>query len=255
MTTLVRPHHPFLYAILLGVLCLSSAYVSEAEKNNSKGWTSLFNGSDLSGWVIPEGDNGHWKVLDDVIDYDALSEAPGSKDLWTEKEFRNFVLRIDWRLKDIPFMNPNVPIIRPDGTHQRDAQGKEIRMTLPDGDSGIYLRGTSKAQVNIWAWPIGSGEVYGYRMDRNMPEEVRAAVTPRIMADNHIGEWNSFEITLIGDRLTVILNGQPVIDNAQLPGIPESGPIALQHHGHIVDGKWASAPSLVQFRNIYIKEL
>jgi hypothetical protein len=194
-------------------------------------------------------------VLDGVIDYDALSEAQGSKDLWTEKEFKDFELRIDWRLKDIPFMNPNVPIIRPDGTHQLDAHGNVIRMTLPDGDSGIYLRGTSKAQVNIWAWPIGSGEVYGYRMDGNMPAEVRAGVTPRIMADNHIGEWNSFEITLKGDRLTVVLNGHTVIENAQLPGIPESGPIALQHHGRLVNGEWAVSPSLVQFRNIYIKEL
>ena len=39
------------------------------------GYVSLFNGRDLSGWKVPEGDNGHWKVVDGVIDYDALSEA------------------------------------------------------------------------------------------------------------------------------------------------------------------------------------
>jgi hypothetical protein len=75
------------------------------------------------------------------------------------------------------------------------------------------------------------------------------------MADNHIGEWNTFEITMVGERLTVILNGDTVIDDAHLPGVPERGRIALQHHGHLVDGQWASSPSLVQFRNIAIKHL
>src|SRR5262249_2266204 len=35
------------------------------------GFASLFNGKDLSGWKVPEGDGGHWKVIDGVIDYDA----------------------------------------------------------------------------------------------------------------------------------------------------------------------------------------
>jgi hypothetical protein len=78
---------------------------------------------------------------------------------------------------------------------------------------------------------------------------------PTMMADNHIGEWNSFEITMKGDRLTVELNGHIVIDQAQLPEVPAKGRIALQHHGHKVNGVWASSPSLVQFRNISIKEL
>ena len=45
------------------------------------GYTSLFNGKDLSGWIVPEGDNGHWTVIDGVIDYDARSEAEQSKAL------------------------------------------------------------------------------------------------------------------------------------------------------------------------------
>lgn len=216
---------------------------------------SLFNGEDLSGWVIPEGDGGHWQVKDGVIDYDARSQAPDDKNLWTEESFDDFVLKIDWRLKETPFVNENVPIIRPDGTYQRDADGEVIRMAVPDSDSGIYLRGMPKAQVNIWTWPIGSGEVWGYRTDPDMPPEVVEAVTPSTMADNHVGEWNSFEIRMVDDRLTVDLNGTRVIDDAQLPDVNESGPIALQHHGEKEDGEWVSSPSLVQFRNIYIKEL
>jgi hypothetical protein len=80
-------------------------------------------------------------------------------------------------------------------------------------------------------------------------------VTPKINADNNIGEWNTFKITMIDNRLTVQLNGKTVIENAQLPGIPESGPIGLQHHGSKRNGEWVSPPSLVQFRNIFIKEL
>ena len=41
------------------------------------------------------------------------------------------------------------------------------------GDSGIYLRGSSKSQVNIWCWPIGSGEVYGYRTDEEAAVRAR----------------------------------------------------------------------------------
>jgi hypothetical protein len=70
-----------------------------------------------------------------------------------------------------------------------------------------------------------------------------------------VGEWNSFEITMKGDRLTVVLNGKTVIENAQLPGVPAQGAFALQHHGGFKDGKYSPASSLVQFRNIAIKEL
>ena len=92
-------------------------------------------------------------------------------------------------------------------------------------------------------------------MDDKMSPEVRKGVTPVTHADKNIGEWNTFHITMKKDRLTVELNGIVVIKDAQLPGIPESGPIALQHHGSKKDGAWNSPPSLVQFRNIYIKEL
>jgi 3-keto-disaccharide hydrolase len=220
-----------------------------------EGFTPLFNGRDLAGWKVPQGDHGHWKVVDGVIDYDAESEAVGEKVLWSEQSFGDFVLRADWRIKSTPYVNPAVPIIRFDGTHKKDADGKEIRISVPDSDSGIYLRGSSKAQVNIWCWPIGSGEVYGYRTDASMPPDVRAGVTPKRNADHDIGAWNSFEITMRGDRLTVVLNGQEVISAARLPGVAPRGPIALQHHGEKKNGVWVSPPSLVQFRNIAIKEL
>ena len=113
------------------------------------GFVPLFNGKDFSGWKVPVGDNGHWKVLDGVIDYDALSEAPDDKNLWSVAEYGDFVLRAEWRIKETPFINPNVPIIRVDGTHKKGPDGQEIKLPVPDSDSGIYLRGSSKAQINI----------------------------------------------------------------------------------------------------------
>ncbi|HEX8294710.1 MAG TPA: DUF1080 domain-containing protein [Chthoniobacteraceae bacterium] len=220
----------------------------------NEGFVPLFNGRDLSGWKIPEGDKGHWRVVDGAIDYDARSEAPASKDLWTERSFRDFTLRLEWRIKQTTGLFP-MPVVLPDGTEKLGADGKPIVQLRENADSGIYLRGFHKTQVNIWCWPIGSGEVYGVRTDESLPRATRAAVTPKERADRPVGEWNQFEITLRGDRLTVVLNGRTVIENAQLPGIPEEGPLGLQHHGGYENGKYLPASSVVQFRKIAIQEL
>ncbi len=239
---------------IFGVSLLCAAALA-ADNEPPAGFTALFNGRDFSGWKIPDGDNSHWKIVDGVIDYDAASEAKGDKSLWFEREFGDFTLQVDWRIKETPYVNPNVPYILPDGTHARDITGKEMKMSLPDSDSGIYLRGSGKYQINIWCWPIGSGEMYGVRMDAQMPPDVRAAVTPRSQADKPVGEWNHFEITARGNTITVVLNGKTVIPGAPIPGLPARGRVALQHHGGKQNGKWNSPPSLLQFKNIYIKEL
>jgi len=241
-------------AVLLAAVSLRPA---PADDKLADGFVPLFNGKDFTGWKVPKGDNGHWKVVNGVIDYDAKSESPEKeKSLWTEKSYGDFVLRLEWRLKEEPGFKHPVPVILPNGDVKME-DGKPVTVEVDDVDSGIYLRGSSKSQVNIWVWPVGSGEVYGYRNDKNMPAEVRAGVTPKKRADKPRGQWNAFEITMKGDRLTVKLNGEEVISNAQLPGIPKEGPIALQHHG-AWDAKteqWRGPPSLIQFRNISIKEL
>lgn len=218
------------------------------------GFTKLFNGKDFTGWVVPKGDNGHWNVLKGVIDYDAASEAKGDKNLWTKKEYGNFILKIDWRIKKTSGLF-NVPIVLKDGSYLKDPNGKKLTIKMPNADSGIYLRGSSKSQINIWCWPIGSGEVYGYR-NRSKDPKIRAGVTPKVNADKPVGQWNTFLIIMIGDRLTVLLNNKMVLENAKLPGIPEKGRLALQHHGgKKADGTYRPASSLVQFRNVWIKEL
>jgi hypothetical protein len=252
----MRQNSPAMLALHL--LCAAPFAVGGAllaQEVDSQGFRQLFNGRDLSGWVIPEGDNGHWKVIDGVIDYDAGSEAQGDKSLWSDEEFGDFVLQLEWRIKETSGLY-DVPIVLKDGSYLKDADGKTLTIKMPNADSGIYLRGTSKAQLNIWCWPIGSGEVYGYRHPEDTDPEIRRGVTPMINADRPVGSWNHFMIIMTGDRLTVIENNHMVLENARLPGVPDRGRIALQHHGGInADGSYKPASSLVQFRNIRIREL
>src|SRR5687767_15744705 len=108
---------------------------SEPSGSSGSGFVSLFNGKDFTGWKVPAGDNGHWKVVDGVIDYDALSEAPGEKDLWTERTFQNFALRLEWRAKQYAGRYP-MPTVLPDGSDQTDASGKVVLTERPNFDSG-----------------------------------------------------------------------------------------------------------------------
>ena len=181
---------------------------------------------------------GHWKAASSwVLSYDGKSMAK-DPNLWSEKEYKDFEIIADWRFPGKPKKMKWAKTL-PSG------DDTEEMIEVDDaGDSGIYLRGSSKSQVNMWCRPPGSGEVYGYRTDKKQPAEVRRGVTPKMKADKPIGQWNRFHITMKGDRLTVVLNGKLVIENAQLPGVPEKGPIALQHHG-----------DQVEFANMFIREL
>ncbi len=210
----------------------------EEVAESGDGWERLYNGRDLTGWKLDDGHRGHWKPADFWrIAYDGKSEAK-EKDLWSEKDYGDFVMVCDWRLPGKPKKMKWTKVL-PSG----DDTKEEVEVD-DAGDSGIYLRGSSKSQVNIWCRPVGSGEVYGYRTDKSMPAEVRAGVTPKVKADRPLGQWNRFVITMKGERLTVNLNGKTVIEEVRLPGVKPRGPIALQHHG-----------DPVEFGNVYIKEL
>ncbi|BCX48130.1 glycosylhydrolase [Haloferula helveola] len=198
----------------------------------SAGFTQIFDGKTLKGWKAPAGAEGHWNPVNGILKYDGRS-----KDLWSEKSYKDFTVVFDWRW-GAPGKMMDRPIIGPDGKET----GEKVK--VQELDSGVYLRGSSKSQVNLWNWPVGSGEVYGYRTDGKQPAEVRAGVTPTAKADKPVGEWNRMMITVKGEKLTVVLNGQTVIEDALLPGMKPEGPIALQHHGSQID-----------FANIWIKEL
>ncbi len=218
---------------------LPAEQVAEADV----GFRSLYNGVDLRGWKTHPGLEGHWQPNDWRLAYDgqATGEDPN---LWTSESFGDFELRVDWRWPGPAERTTPQPVILPTGETQRDANGDPVQVEVPVADSGIYLRGSTKAQVNIWQWPIGSGEVWGYRTDPSQPPAVRAAATPQRKADQPVGQWNRFLITMRGDRLTVRLNGETVIESCPLPGVPERGPIALQHHGNPIE-----------FANLFVRPL
>lgn len=212
---------------------------ANVEGVTSAGFSRLFNGRNLDGWK--HGNSAEWTVSNAILKHSGKAGDP--VDLWTEKEYGDFTMVFDWRWSGSgPMMKR--PVILPDGTEKMAADGTPELVEIEELDSGIFLRGNTASQVNLWNWPVGSGEVYGYRTNPAMSAEVRAGVTPKSQADRPVGEWNRTMVTLKGDRLTVALNGRVVIDNAQLPGIPAKGAIGLQHHGTAID-----------FANLWIKEL
>jgi hypothetical protein len=226
--------------LVLGALVSASAAADEKKDNTPpEGFTALFNGKDLTNWQglveLPQRANlnpeqlaekqkaanekylPHWTVKDGALEYDGKGQS-----LQTAKDYGNFELYVDWKIP-------------------------------PKGDSGIYLRGNP--QVQIWdsehladnlAEDRGKGSGGLWNNPKGSPGK-----QPLKNADKPIGEWNTFHIVMKGDKATVFLNGEKVVDDAPLANywekgkpLPETGPIELQHHG---DKLW--------FKNIYIKEL
>ncbi len=213
-----------------------SAKSPPQESSNSastpKGFTTLFNGKDLTDWKGLVGNpktraamaaeelaeaqkkadaqmREHWSVRDGVLVFDGKGE---NAHLCTEKEYGDFEMRLDWKI----------------------GRG---------GDSGVYLRGCP--QVQIWdpaQWPEGSGGLYNNQL---YPSK------PHVRADRPIGEWNTFIIRMIGDRVTVHLNEKLVVADVPMENywsreepLPARGQIELQSHG-----------SPLYFRDIAIREI
>ncbi len=196
-----------------------------------QGFKALFNGRDLNGWkglLFPPNDNPvkraklspdqlaaaqkkadesmrqHWHVVDGALEFDGKGLS-----LATAKDYRDFEMLVDWKIK-------------------------------PQGDSGIYLRGSP--QVQIWDNPIGSGGLYNNQKNPSKPTKV---------ADNPIGQWNTFRILMQGQKVTVFLNGELVVHDVTMENywdrsqpIFPTGQIELQNHGNNL---W--------FKNIYLREL
>ena len=231
------------------VLILALFAGNRIVESGEDGFTLLFNGKDLSGWKTTDDILAHWKVEEGVIDYDSQCKGQ-TKDLWTEKSFDDFVLKLEW-MQPEPEESHRKPMfpIRRDGRLTPPRGPRRMVQIVYAGDSGVYLRGSKKARVNIWSHPSGSGGIKAYRLDEEVPQKIRGGATAQTSEDNKVGEWNTFEITVKGNRVSVKLNDKLVVDYAELPGLPERGPIALVHDG---DPKH---PRHIQFRNIEIKEL
>jgi hypothetical protein len=194
------------------------------------GMRPMFDALVMKGWKEGqdrgEGEPKHWSISNNVVRFDGKG-----KTLWSDESYGDFEMLCDWRWTNEHQGKMQRPVIGADGNTVKNPDGSDKTVEVEERDSGIYLRGSSKSQVNIWSWPCGSGEVYGYRTDASMPAAIRAAVTPKKNADAPIGQWNRFRIRMVGDVLNVWNNGEHVIVDAKLPGVAKEGPVALQSHG------------------------
>jgi Domain of Unknown Function (DUF1080) len=198
------------------------------------GFVNLFNGKDLTNWkalvtnpilrakmsdsaleaaekIANEKTKGDWIAKDGLLVFTGHGD-----NLATEKKYGDFEMYVDWKI-------------------------------TAQGDAGIYLRGTP--QVQIWdtsrhdvGAEVGSGGLYNNQ---------KHVSKPLVVADNKIGEWNTFHIIMKGEKVTVYLNGILVTDNIVLENywdhnlpIFTKEQIELQAHG-----------TYVAYRNIYVKEL
>ncbi|NPA36930.1 MAG: DUF1080 domain-containing protein [Chlorobi bacterium] len=202
---------------------------------DEEGYVSMFNGEDLSGWK---------GFVANPIKIKELSPYKLKK---LQKEANKKMLE-NWRVEDgaIVFSGKGANLVSDKDDYGDFEMVVDWKITKK-GDSGIYLRGTP--QVQIWdtsrvevGAQVGSGGLYN---NKKHPSK------PLVVADNPIGDWNTFRIKIIGDKVTVYLNGQLVVDNVtmenywdrSIPLFP-TGPIELQAHG-----------TNLAFRDIYIKEL
>jgi hypothetical protein len=199
-----------------------------------KGFVSIFNGKDLSGWH-------------GLVDNPILRSKMKPQDLAKKQKIADTKMLDNWSVKDgcITFSGngDNLCSVKQYGDFEMVV---DWRITK-NGDSGIYLRGSP--QVQIWdtsrvdvGAQVGSGGLYN---NKENPSK------PLVLADNAIGEWNTFRIKMVGECVTVYLNGILVVDNVvlenywdrSLPIFPKDA-IELQAHG-----------TDLAFRNIFVKEL
>jgi hypothetical protein len=228
--------------LLIGTLVLAAAGRACAdEPRPPKGFTALFNGKDLSGW--------HGMPHFDPYKLAAMSEADRKAKIeeWTKDTKKH------WTVENGELVNDGNGAYL---TTDKDFGDIEFRLeykTVPKADSGIYLRATP--QVQIWdytkeggKWDIGADKGSGGLWNNTPGTPGR---DPLVLADKPFGQWNSFRILMVGERVTVYLNEKLVVDHARLENfwnkklaLPKQLPIQLQTHG-----------GEIRWRNMYIREI
>ena len=148
-----------------------------------------------------------------------------------QSEYGDFVLHVDWRIKETPYMNPNVPIIRPTARTRRARTARRSRSPCPTPTRASTCAARARRRSTSGAGRSAPARSTATAWTRRCRPRCAPASRRRRTPTSDVGQWNAFEITMQGDRLTVVLNGVTVIENAQLPGRARTGPIALQHHG------------------------
>jgi len=209
------------------LVLFTAGLVTAADNTPPAGFTALFNGKDLTGWK-------------GLVASPPKRAAMTAEQLAEAQKKADEDMRAHWKVED--------------GALVFDGKGKALCTVkdygdfemyvdwkiLPKGDSGIYLRGSP--QVQIWDVDEGSGGLYNNKENPRKPSK---------KADKPVGQWNTFRIKMVGEKVWVWLNGELVVDNVTMENYWErdkpiypTGQIELQNHGNTL---W--------FKNIYIREL
>jgi hypothetical protein len=192
-----------LAAGLFTLVVLAPAHADPAQP--PKGFTALFNGTDLTGW--------HGMPHFDPYKLAAMPEAERKAqiDKWTEDAKKH------WSVDKGELVNDGHGAYLTTDQELGDIELLIDYKTVPKADSGIYLRATP--QVQIWDYtekekfPLGADKGSGGLWNNRKGSPGK---DPLVLADKPFGEWNSFRILMVGERVTVYLNGKLVVNHARL---------------------------------------
>ena len=139
---------------------------------------SLFNGKDLTGWALIDPKADNGWSIVEGSLIDRIEKGKHCGNLRTDREFEDFNLKLECK-------------------------------TQAGSNSGIYLRGIYEIQV---------AESFGKQLDSHNMGALYSRITPSVAAEKPIGEWQTFDITLVDRHVTVVLNGKTIIDNQAVLG-------------------------------------
>jgi hypothetical protein len=165
--------------------------------NNSNSSNTIFNGENLNGWKVPQGNEkaGWYNVINNVLEIRSGPKKKGSV-LWTEKEYGNFEMELEFRF---------------------------IGGTI---DSGIHLRNSDQIQIGISGSLKRDMTCSPYIPGRGYP--VEAKNIQKLLKSKG---WNQMKIRAVGPKYTVWLQGQEVM-NYESGSAKKEGPIGIQLHGN-----------------------
>jgi len=234
-------------SLFFPILCVTAATLlpSLAEEDQQSEWKSLFDGKSLSGW---EGMPKYWSVEDGVITAQSDEIIPSNTFLiYQGGEFSNFELIFDARIfsgnSGVQFRSHQVEPPKDHLPFQVEGYQADFDSlnkwsgTLYHQGRGILAKRGTRTTMTDAKDPLRSAQI-------DDPEKLATHIHP-------IGEWNSYKVIVIGNRLTYYINGTLMSETTDtgLTQSATSGIIALQLH------RTKKTGMKVQFKHIKIKEL
>jgi hypothetical protein len=219
-----------LVTLALAIVFAATALTFQAGAADSEeGWTKLFNGKDLDGWVkyLPPGSKADpdkvWTVADDMI----RCEGNPFGYIRTEKDYGNYVLRLQWRWGD--------------KVHSARNSGVFVHVSGPDK---VWPKGVEAQLFTGHAGDFWLVDGFKLHVDpaRKDPKSDRHYLRMKDNVEKPIGEWNQYVITCRGDTIKLVVNDQEVNEGNDAES--DHGKILLQSEG-----------AEIFFRNIEMKPL